>query len=101
LQYAKQKFSDRLGITKHNPIQIDSMDENLRNSLWNVILNAVFSGDAERFRRRVEFIFNHFLKLPEDDLPYGNTRNNLKQISFMMIFTGGKFTTSKNLSLKI
>jgi hypothetical protein len=78
----KQKFSDRLGITKHNPIQIDSMNGNLRNSLWNLILNSVFSGDSERFRGRVEFIFNHFLKIPEDDLPYADTRKILKQIFF-------------------
>lgn len=35
------KFSDRLGITSVIPLQIDSMNEALRISIWNLLLTII------------------------------------------------------------
>jgi hypothetical protein len=64
-----RKFSDRIGVTKPNPIQLESMNLYLKNSIWNLILRTVFSGDAEYSIGRVRFIAVNFLRFPLDEVP--------------------------------
>lgn len=78
----KSKFSDRIGITKPNEIQIDRMDANLRNSIWNLLLNNMFSGRIALSKSRVEFIFERFLKLPQDEVPQYRARDIMKGIFY-------------------
>lgn len=80
----KGKFSDRIGITKPIPIQIDGINDNLRNSLWNLLINFVFSGSYGQQRNKVQFIFERFLKLPQDEVPQSNTTmiQTMKRIFF-------------------
>jgi hypothetical protein len=41
------KFSDRLGITSVTPLQIDSMNEALRVSIWNLLLTIINSEGSD------------------------------------------------------
>ncbi len=74
----KQKFSDRIGATKPRPIQLESMDSSLKNSIWNLILNTVFSGESRSFNLRIKFIAERFLKIPHDDVPPIRSKDWLK-----------------------
>jgi hypothetical protein len=80
----KQRFSDRMGITGPVPIQLESMNSSLRNSLWNILLSTVFSGGSEYFIYRVQYITAGFFRLPRDEVPkYGfQAKNLLKQFFF-------------------
>jgi len=73
-----QTFSQRKGIKPvSSHLQVESMDENLRNSIWNV-LDVVawgapgFMGDVNRYGRIVVFsqqLWANFYKLPIDRRP--------------------------------
>jgi hypothetical protein len=69
-------FSERMGITQPKKIQIDSLDVDLRNSLWNVCHGWFFSPDdyglvpaGKQYLHLVatKLYQNHY-KLPVDDL---------------------------------
>ena len=72
------RFSERIGKKdKKVDIQIDSIDLELRNGLWNVfsiIINQPMNEYAvlERspFKGLIESIYIHFLKEPVDEIPY-------------------------------
>lgn len=59
------KFSDRVGITQPaTELQVNSMNDGLRNSLWNLLVNEVANWST--------FLYNlsyHYLKWPTDRLP--------------------------------
>lgn len=65
-------FSQRIGktpITK--PIQIESMDDDLRNCLWNVLKTSILDNLRKRsqFRNFCKKFWHNFLKLPIDKIP--------------------------------
>jgi hypothetical protein len=62
------KFSDRLGFTQPlKEIQIDSMNDDLRNSLWNWVYEVlVYDGGTEGNQA----IWQHYLKRPLDEVPH-------------------------------
>lgn len=73
------RFSERIGV-KHpkTALQLDSMDHDLRNGLWNVCYDLVFLDFLrEYFRSREDKtlgkLWRHFFKLPVDEMPYGGT----------------------------
>jgi hypothetical protein len=76
------RFSERIG--KRQPkieIQLDSMDEDLQNGLWNVLNIYIFdpmqASDGlsySPFRGVIESIWFNFFKEPLDQLPYGTSR---------------------------
>lgn len=62
-----KKFSERLGIAETVPmLQIESMNDALRNSIWNLLI-ALFRGDWRGF---AAWIADSFLKVPVDEIPY-------------------------------
>lgn len=69
------RFSDRLGITKPPTlVQADSMDDRLRNSLWNELLYWFLQGDTEmNWRRAAARVGTHHLKVPLDTVPTHNS----------------------------
>jgi hypothetical protein len=80
------KFSDRLGITSSTKkIQIDYIDDDLMNGLWNALKINVFEplenmnfgtyGSSE-FRTLCEALWHHFFKLPIDTIPHDNYDSN-------------------------
>jgi hypothetical protein len=64
------RFSQRIGVTPREPlVQLDDVNEALRNSLWNVIHQAVESRDAALWRRVARRAAIDFFKWPVDELP--------------------------------
>lgn len=65
------RFSERIGINKGpKNIQIDEMSGELRNSIWNLLLNLYDHHDKEYWVRVAKHIAQFFRKVPMDDLPY-------------------------------
>jgi hypothetical protein len=70
-------FSDRLGITKPKSIlQVDSIDKDLRNGLWQACSEVFFHGDRnydydEPFQTIMGFVYVDFFKSTSDAVPYG------------------------------
>lgn len=61
------KFSDRMGITKPPAeIQVESMNRELRNSLWNLIVEAF----SREWSIPVKKLFKSWFKLPVDNVPF-------------------------------
>jgi hypothetical protein len=78
------KFSQRQGITPASkPIQIDSMDDDLRNGLWNGIKIHIidpqsrYKGDRyssadTQFYLPCELIWHQYFRLTIDSIPEGD-----------------------------
>jgi len=77
-----QKFSDRIGITKlPETFQIDSMNDNLRNSLWNLITHLIKPNNIiNNWQSFSEKLFFLFFKEKITSLPYDeyNCRNQIE-----------------------
>lgn len=82
-----RKFSERIGMSEiKTELQLDYIDDELRNSLWNVVLQYINEPLREtsylhnsKYKRFINSLwFNHF-KEPIDDIPYG-TSNIRKEI---------------------
>jgi hypothetical protein len=71
------KFSQRQGITPASkPIQVDSMDADLRNGLWNGVKLYVLDTQAKlsrhgeaQFESLCKIIWHHYFKLALDSIP--------------------------------
>lgn len=73
------RFSERIGKKELKPIQVDSMDLELRNGLWNVIsmyfLESLLEENIDRVKHSkyyilIHNIWNWFLKEPTDSLGF-------------------------------
>lgn len=65
------RFSDRLGITTPlNQIQIDSINDELRHSLWNLLMTEL-EGFGQWYSVLKELFIGYY-KLPIDNLPRSN-----------------------------
>ena len=68
----RKRFSQRLGITTEpSTIQIDSMSDTLRNSLWNLLYDF-FEHNNEYWCKLVKYVGKLFFKVPVDELPWGD-----------------------------
>lgn len=69
------KFSERIGLEQPQTIlQIESMTDELRNSLWNIIYTLYERGSSSYWRRVAKFIAQHFRKTPVDEVPFEDHR---------------------------
>jgi len=67
------KFSDRLGITQPpNEIQVDTINDDLRNSLWNWILEVL---QYDRGEKSIRLIWKDHFKMPLNELNNSYSRN--------------------------
>lgn len=65
------RFSERQGFKNYNDfIQTESMDESLRNSIWNTIVTTYYDSRTNHIYNCVRAIAYHFRKTPLDELPY-------------------------------
>jgi hypothetical protein len=69
-------FSERMGYQKKRPIQIESMDSDLCNSLFNVARNYLLLGLSsggpqvrELFKKRFNLVWSDFFKFPLHNSP--------------------------------
>jgi AbiJ-like protein len=72
-------FSDRVGKTKpKNILQVDSLDDDLRNGLWQACIDHCLRPfvrhypDDELFKIIMKSIYIDFFKKPTDTIPYGH-----------------------------
>jgi hypothetical protein len=66
----KLRFSDRIGATKPSEIiQTDSMNDSLKNSLWNFLYKLLVYRKKEIVNDFAEFICEAYFKLPLDEVP--------------------------------
>ena len=75
------KFSDRIGLTQpSNEIQFDSMNDDLKNSLWNYILETIGNGIMAWYYPLKEYYISYY-KIPFDDISSDNStcRDDLKE----------------------
>jgi len=71
-----KKFSERIGAKEPRKfLQIDSMDNNLRNSLWNILIDLYEDDHGNRKNYWImvsKYVAQFFAKIPVDELPFQN-----------------------------
>ncbi len=90
----KQKFSGRMDITKPLSIQIDDMRDELRNSIWNFILDVVDEPSSTAMTKSKKDLFaDGFFKVPKDQVPtyprdrfWGWARDRYKALSWYEVY---------------
>ena len=70
----KRKFSERMGLSGHiQTIQIEEMNDALRNSLWN-FLHSLYESQHDYWMPVAKWVAQFFLKVPVDELPHRDYR---------------------------
>ena len=64
-----EKFSDRMGITEPPEPQLDSMNDELRNSLWNLLLHVIEGNGVENWEKALKKLFLLYFKKPTNEVP--------------------------------
>ncbi len=65
------RFSERIGVVKRSKaLQVDSMSDELRNSLWNLFLQLYDDREDRYWSCVAPYIARYFRKVPADELPY-------------------------------
>jgi len=79
------KFSDRIGITQPTiELQLAGMNDSLRNSLWNMMIDALHN-HIILWYNPMKILFTEYFKQPIDDLPYeGECRPLLRSIFYKL-----------------
>jgi len=100
------KFSERIGAVESiKNIQIDSVNDELRNSLWNLFLDLYEDSDKNYWRKVAKYIAKYFRKIPADELPYRDyeCRNWLKKyynsLSWYQIYDILEFIVRNHVSM--
>ena len=86
----KKSFSERLGLVETTPmLQTDSMNDALRNSIWNLI-HSLFQNQYQYWTPLAHSVAEYFRKVPVDDLSvYDNRcREWLKEYFFSLPWYG-------------
>jgi hypothetical protein len=82
------RFSERIGARpKPQQIQLESMNAELKNSLWNEILER-FGGQRSNWIRAAQFLGKYHFKIPVDGIPQSEDR---AQIWIREEFFGAKW----------
>lgn len=64
------RFSERIGaINSSKALQVDSISDELRNSLWNLFLELYDDTDNHYWRRVASHVARYFRKVASDELP--------------------------------
>lgn len=81
------RFSERMGFVPSKMLQADSMDDDLRNGLWNICLLALPVHSHFNFNRYAQ-IWAEFFKRPKDSLEQYDVRNReiIKNLIFKAKF---------------
>lgn len=66
-----RKFSERIGAEESKTtLQVDEINEDLKNSLWNTLLNLYNSRAEDYWIMVAKGVATNFRKFPADELPY-------------------------------
>ena len=77
------KFSERIGIREvKSTIQIESMDSDLKNGLWNVLIHFCWrplcnNHNIDTYNKFIEALWISFFKEPTDKIPYSESETIL------------------------
>ncbi len=64
------RFSERLGITPVIPLQVGSMNNELRVSIWNLLLSVLsIEGDYGDWGHSLQHLAEKFFKFPTNEVP--------------------------------
>ena len=64
-----KKFSERIGVTQPKAIQMDSMDKDLKISIWNVIADFIYEKMGQPYWSKVAaYSARDFFKEPSKRL---------------------------------
>ena len=64
------RFSGRIGVSRTSKtIQMDGMNDELKNSIWNVFFDLYDQDDGIYWTKVADHIAGFFRKVPKDDLP--------------------------------
>lgn len=83
----KEKFSERIGAEESKTsLQVDEINDELKNSLWNTLLNLYNSRDESYWKMVAKGVAINFRKFPADELPYRDydCRDWLKEYFFSL-----------------
>lgn len=85
-----------MGLTKPKLEQIDNLDEETRNRIWNVFYPIVQSPSIDAYLRQV---WSNFLKKPTDEIPtqYRGGRTKILYDWLKSIIFKGKYEQIFNL----
>jgi len=82
-----KNFSQRIGAEQSRvSLQVDEINEELKNSLWNILLDLYNSNTKDYWKVVVKGVATNFRKFPADELPYRNydCRDWLKEYFFSL-----------------
>lgn len=87
------RFSERMGYREQQSIQVESMDEDLRNSLYNVVveymvndLENVYSTRVDRSKARFNDAWQIFFKQPLHESPASLSSRYNRAVNFLHPF---------------
>ncbi len=82
------RFSERMGLIEiDKTIQIDGMNDDLSNSLWNLLYCILKQPYKENYMQDItECIYHGLLKLPVDTIPRYDPINTIRKIFFNFKF---------------
>ncbi len=112
------KFSERIGVTKPQVLQVNDMSVELKTALWNLCHEFVFVSDKSdiRWRDKFKLVYRDFFRWPTEDVSvtYFKARDKLKLWFFneakwfdiynfieFIINNSNKFYLSENLTIII
>jgi len=86
-------FSKRMGYEREKSIQIESLDEALRTSLFNIVadycltnLGSIYEGYVETAQKRFNHIWTNYFRFPIHNSPANKGRGTRMQESTEVIF---------------
>jgi AbiJ N-terminal domain 4 len=67
------RFSERIGeVTKSEALQLNEMNDSLRNSVWNLLYTLYQQGERAYWKMTAKHVAQYFRKVPVDDVPFEN-----------------------------
>ena len=104
-------FSVRKGLKKRRTqLQVDEVDEQLRNRLWNVFKSifwdVIYRQDPYVFRELIEKLWDNYFKRPTDTIPtndvdcYNEIRNYFFECEWYEVYKFLEFIVENSLHLR-
>lgn len=109
-------FSKRLGFLPEKTLQLNDIDQDLKNSLWNVFSNFsrsyftrygnISKDHSPDFKEYIQIVWSDFFKLPIDDLPLTPNlcmdlvRINYSKLPWFRVYDFTEFNIQKLFKLR-
>ena len=94
---AEKLFSERSGIIPEKPLQIDNIDQDLKNRIWSILFVGFFDPDLEEKSHILRSIWTKFLKQPIDETPSSWNRDSHIYKDIFLVLIGIEYMIYWNL----